>query len=154
MNLGVYECSKVIFPKDIVGDLILATPEHKDIVLEYIKRFNEDCFPNSPRSNEEIEKLRDNHLANQSIYLLKTQSGEMVSMAANVRSTINGATISLVYSPPSLRGKGYASCVVALLTDKLLHDGKKFANLFTDLTKPISNGIYQKIGQNIHYDFI
>lgn len=49
--------------------------------------------------------------------------------------------------------------MVALLSDKIMSDGKKFASLFTDLTNPTSHSIYQKIGfvkigQNIHFDFV
>ncbi|MDD4972890.1 MAG: GNAT family N-acetyltransferase [Bacteriovorax sp.] len=55
--------------------------------------------------------------------------------------------------------KGYAISMVALLSDKIMSDGKKFASLFTDLTNPTSHSIYQKIGfvkigQNIHFDFV
>ena len=158
IHLGVYECFKVILPKVILGDLIEATIEHKTILMEYIAGFQRDCFPQGPIALENVEKLMKRHLDNRSIYLL-LKDKEIVSMAANTRSTLNGGTISLVYTPPSLRGKGYASSVVALLASKVMNDGKKFASLFTDLTNPTSNSIYQKIGfnkigQNIHYDFI
>ncbi len=79
-------------------------------------------------------------------------------MAANTRSTPNGGTISLVYTPQDFRGKGNGSLMVALLSDKIIKGGKKFANLYTDLSNPTSNSIYQKlgfkkIGQSIQYNF-
>jgi predicted GNAT family acetyltransferase len=159
IHLGVYECFKVVFPDIILGEIIRATEEHKDILKEYIKGFLKECFPDSPVVDENIENLMNRNLNNNSLYLLNNKKNEIVSMAANVRSTLNGGTISLVYTPPMLRGKGYASCMVALLSGKIMNDGKKFANLFTDLTNPTSNFIYQKIGfvkigQNIHFDFI
>lgn len=57
-----------------------------------------------------------------------------------------------------MRGHGYGSLVTALVSEKVLKE-KKFANLFTDMTNPTSNSIYQKIGykkigENIHFDFI
>jgi predicted GNAT family acetyltransferase len=142
----------------VLGDLIEASIEHKTILMEYIAGFQSDCFPQEPIVLENVEKLMNRHLDNKSIYLL-LKDKEIVSMAANTRSTLNGGTISLVYTPPNLRGKGYASSVVALLASKVKNDGKKFASLFTDLTNPTSNSIYQKIGfikigQNIHYDFV
>lgn len=159
IHLGVYECFKVEFPEVILGELIQANVEHKIILQEYIKGFNQDCFPENPMTDEDIEKLMNRHLANKSIFLLKNKSNELVSMVANSRSTINGGTISLVYTPSKLRGIGYASSAVALLSEKIIFNGKKVVNLFTDLTNPTSNAIYQKIGfkkigQNIHYDFI
>jgi ribosomal protein S18 acetylase RimI-like enzyme len=158
IHLGVYECFKVILPKVILGDLVEASIEHKIFLIDYLAGFQRDCFPHEPILIQNIEKLMKRHLENRSIYLL-LKDKEIVSMAANTRSTLNGGTISLVYTPPHLRGKGYASSVVALLASKVMNDGKKFASLFTDLTNPTSNSIYQKIGfikigQNIHYNFI
>ena len=137
----------------------MATEAHKEILRKYIKGFTIDCFPNIPIVDDNIENIMNRNLQNKCVFLLRSKSNEFVSMVANTRSTLNGGTISLVYTPPHLRGGGYASCAVALLADKVINDGKKFANLFTDLTNPTSNSIYQKIGfvkigQNIHFDFI
>lgn len=158
MHLGVYECLKVIMPKSISGELILATECDKKLIIDYVTGFSRDCFPNNPSSAERIESSTNLHLKNRSLFLLKSNKDEILSMAANSRSTPNSGTISLVYTPPNLRGKGYGSQVVALLTDKIIRDGKKFTNLFADLTNPTSNSIYQKIGytkigQSIHFDF-
>lgn len=159
IHLGVYECFKVVFPVIISGEIIRATEEHKDILRKNIKGFLQDCFPDNPIVDDNIETLMNRHLDNNSLFLLKNKKKEIVSMAANTRSTLNGGTISLVYTPPTLRGRGYASSMVALLSGKIMSDGKKFASLFTDLANPTSNSIYQKIGfvkigQNIHFDFI
>lgn len=159
IHLGVYECFKIIRPPSLTGELIAAGPEHKDILREYVKGFYQDCFPADPIIDENIEKVMNRHLENKGVYFLKTPDNRLVSMAANSRSTLNGGTISLVYTPPALRGKGHASSVVALLSEKIISDGKMFVGLFTDLTNPTSNSIYQKIGyvkigQNINYDFI
>lgn len=114
IHLGVYECYKIILPNEILGDLIEASIEHKTILMEYIAAFQRDCFPQNPVDLENVEKLMMRHLENKSIYFLIINK-EIVSMAANVRSTLNGGTISLVYTPPKLRGNGYGSSVVALL---------------------------------------
>lgn len=159
IHLGVYECFEVIFPKLIPGELTEANIKHKEILMDYMTGFQRDCFPEVIPDDEYTKKLMERHLNNKSAFLLLSPDKKIVSMAANTRSTINGGTISLVYTPPHLRGKGLASCTVALLAHKIMKDGKKFANLFTDLANPTSNSIYQKvgfvkIGQNIHYDFI
>ena len=67
-------------------------------------------------------------------------------MASKNRESKHAATISLVYTPKELRGHGYASRIVAKLSQKLLDDGKAKCNLFTDLSNSTSNSIYQKIG--------
>lgn len=69
-----------------------------------------------------------------------------VSMAARVRELSDGAAVSLVYTPPASRGKGYASHVVYEVTKRILDDGKSFATLYTDLDNPTSNSIYAQLG--------
>ena len=70
----------------------------------------------------------------------------------------NGTVISLVYTPPELRSRGYATSSVYQLTKKLLIGGYKFCSLFTDLANPASNHIYPKIGfvplgDTLEFDF-
>ena len=67
-------------------------------------------------------------------------------MARRAGKTPNGITVNLVYTPPSLRRKGYATECVAKLSKLLLDSVSKFCFLFTDLMNPTSNSIYQKIG--------
>ncbi|NMG11196.1 GNAT family N-acetyltransferase [Brasilonema sp. UFV-L1] len=69
-----------------------------------------------------------------------------VSMACHVRVTPNGAGVSVVYTPPEHRRKGYASACVAALSQTLLNQGNRYCFLFTDLANPTSNHIYEAIG--------
>jgi predicted GNAT family acetyltransferase len=74
------------------------------------------------------------------------ENGEIVSMADLRRETAHGIAVSLVYTPPRLRNRGYATSCVAALTQRVLGSGKQFCCLYTDLANPTSNSIYQKIG--------
>jgi predicted GNAT family acetyltransferase len=69
-----------------------------------------------------------------------------VSMAAWAGPTARGVRLNMVYTPPELRRRGYASAAVSALTKKLLDSGRKFVFLFTDLSNPTSNKIYQQMG--------
>jgi predicted GNAT family acetyltransferase len=51
-----------------------------------------------------------------------------------------------VYTPPELRGRGYATTLVAELSRWLLGRGNRFCFLYTDLANPTSNAIYARIG--------
>jgi predicted GNAT family acetyltransferase len=48
-------------------------------------------------------------------------------MADLRRETAHGIAVSLVYTPPRWRNKGYASSCVASLTKRVLDNGKDFA---------------------------
>ena len=69
------------------------------------------------------------------------------------------ARIAPVYTPPQARGRGYATALVASLSQALLDDGRQRLFLITDLANPVSNSIYAKIGYQpqsdlFHFDFV
>ena len=71
----------------------------------------------------------------------------------------DAARVAPVYTPPNARGRGYATALVAELSQSLLDKGRKQLFLITDLANPISNSIYAKIGYRpqsdlFHIDFI
>jgi hypothetical protein len=79
--------------------------------------------------------------------------GRPCSMAAVSRSTDICATVGLVYTPPALRGRGYATSCVAELSRSLLEEGFRWCCLFTDLANPVSNSVYLRIGYRRIEDF-
>jgi len=74
------------------------------------------------------------------------EDGCPVSQASNRRNTENGAVVTAVYTPPHFRGKGYATSVVAALSQHLLDSGRRFCCLYANTENPISCGIYRKMG--------
>lgn len=91
----------------------------------------------------------------------RLESGDIVlwctavpcSMAGVAGRSRNGSRIGYVYTPPELRGRGYASACVAELTRRELALGAGFCCLYTDLSNPTSNSIYQQIGYEPVCDF-
>lgn len=81
------------------------------------------------------------------------RDGEVVSMAAVVRRTPWSSSVAFVYTPPALRGQGFASAVVAELSQRELDAGQSWCSLFTDAANPISNHIYTEIGYEPRCDF-
>jgi len=69
-----------------------------------------------------------------------------VSFAGFGNPTPTGIRVGPVYTPRELRRRGYATALVAALTDVLLRRGRRHCFLFTDLANPTSNSIYQRIG--------
>jgi len=81
------------------------------------------------------------------------------AMAVLPAVTPNGVRIGYVYTPPDWRGRGYASACVAHLSAAVLDSGSRHSFLFTDVSNPASNAIYQHIGYRpvcdvIDFDFM
>jgi predicted GNAT family acetyltransferase len=72
--------------------------------------------------------------------------GGPVSMTMAAAVTPHGSRIGAVYTPPELRGRGYASALVAAVSQAQLDTGRAFCFLFTDLANPTSNKIYRHLG--------
>jgi predicted GNAT family acetyltransferase len=76
-----------------------------------------------------------------------------VAQAALNGTTPHGVRIGMVYTPPSHRGRGYATALVGALSRQCLDGGRAYCFLFTDLANPISNSIYPKVGYRPIADF-
>jgi GNAT superfamily N-acetyltransferase len=79
--------------------------------------------------------------------------GGPVSMTGVAAVTPHGSRVGPVYTPPELRGRGYASALVAAASQLQLDGGRRYCFLFTDLANPSSNKIYQAIGYEPVCDF-
>ena len=73
-------------------------------------------------------------------------SDEPVSVTGFGGPTPNGSRIGPVYTPPARRGRGYASALVAAVSQARLDAGTRFCFLYTDLANPTSNRIYVALG--------
>jgi predicted GNAT family acetyltransferase len=67
-------------------------------------------------------------------------------MTTLTEATPRIARIGWVYTPPTHRKIGYASALVAQLTQRSLADGRHSVTLSADVKNPASNSIYQRIG--------
>jgi RimJ/RimL family protein N-acetyltransferase len=118
------------------------TAADANLVADWITSFSREATPHDPTpSRERLESV-----AAQGRYMFWIVEDTPVSMAAIVRRTRNAAAIAVVYTPPPLRGRGYAGSVTAALVEKAFAEGKSIACLYTDLRNPYSNRCYAKIG--------
>jgi predicted GNAT family acetyltransferase len=69
-----------------------------------------------------------------------------VCMVAHTETTPRTARIGPVYTPPGLRGKGYATAAVAALTRGLLAGGRTWCVLFADVANPTATELYRRLG--------
>ncbi len=141
--LRIFKLEKVEQPSQVQGSLRLATENDKQLLISWFNAFNSEAL-GKKSSDLDSESWVDRVLQKQKAYLWDSEIP--VSIACSTRSTPNGVGINMVYTPPEHRKKGYASACVAALSQTLLDKGYKFCFLFTDLSNPTSNKIYQKIG--------
>ena len=149
MRMRVFKLTAVVPPPQPSGHMRPISAADRDLVIGWLNAFHDEAVPNDPRPN--VAAVVDLAIATQGYWLW--DDGGTVSMVARSRPTAHGITINAVYTPPSARGKGYASANVAALSQLNLDSGYDFCTLYTDLANPTSNNIYQKIGYRPVCDF-
>jgi predicted GNAT family acetyltransferase len=112
-----------------------------ELITKWVDAFSSEIGEQSSHARAVAESV----IGPQRLFIWDTPTGP-ASIAAWARPTPNGVGINLVYTPPELRGNGYASNCVAALSQHLLDSGKRFCTLYTDLANPTSNKIYRNIG--------
>jgi uncharacterized protein len=137
-------------PRDPGGEYREARDEDAAILVPWTVAFWEDI---DEPLDEDAAVATVARLTGQRDFAVWERGGALVSMAAVVRRTARSSTIAFVYTPPELRGRGYASAVVAALTQRELDAGAQWCSLFTDLANPTSNHIYQALGYEPRADF-
>ena len=119
---------------------------------DWMYAFFDEAAPHDRRpSHQQLEIA-----AGEGRYSFWIMDGQPVSMAGIIRRTRNAAAISGVYTPPALRGRGYAGSVTAAVSERIFAEGGTAACLYTDLRNPFSNRCYAKIGfkpvcASLHY---
>jgi predicted GNAT family acetyltransferase len=145
MAQRIYRLDHVTFPANVPGELRRAADEDRDLVVRWLVGFQEDAIGSA--DHERAEKYADNYLRSQNrgLYLWE-YGGQPISMAGYSGPTPHGIRIGAVYTPPECRRQGFASMCVAALSQAMLDSGRQFCFLYTDLSNPTSNHIYQDIG--------
>jgi predicted GNAT family acetyltransferase len=142
MRQRLYACERVLIQVKSRGYFRPATEKNKSLATQWAAEF---CREAGIEDEVESMTTRIPHLiAIKSLYVW--DDDQMASVALVQRDTSHGIAISMVYTPAHLRRHGYATSCVAALTQRMLDTGKQFCCLYTDLTNPTSNSIYQTIG--------
>jgi RimJ/RimL family protein N-acetyltransferase len=72
--------------------------------------------------------------------------GAPVSIAGLTRAVAGMVRVGPVYTPPELRGRGYAGAATAAVSQAARDAGAQEVVLYTDLANPTSNALYQRLG--------
>lgn len=139
----IYELTEVIPVDGVAGNWRWVRETDHDVVVNWLRGFNDEI--NEYQSEEILAASAKRRIEQQSLMMWEVD-GERVSMAGFSGPTPNGMRINAVYTPPEHRRNGYASAVVAAISQHVLDSGRRFCFLYTDLGNPTSNHIYQEIG--------
>jgi predicted GNAT family acetyltransferase len=152
MRQGVYALDQVELVPTVPGSARVATATDRDLALRWWIAFGEEVLHAGGPGRERAEASLDHKLSSPGNGLLLWEDdGEPVSLAGWGGRTPNGIRVGPVYTPPDLRGHGYATALTAELSQRLLdgrlfEGGRRFCFLYTDLANPTSNAIYERIG--------
>ncbi len=140
----IYRLDRVLPPAPVPGALRRATAADRPLLLEWIGAFHAEA--RDVADPGETARGVDARLASEYGTFYLWEDGQPVSLAASGGPTPHGIRIGPVYTPPALRGRGYASACVAAVSQAMLDGGLRFCFLFADLANPTVNRIYPAIG--------
>ena len=142
MRMGIYSLEALVPPaRKVPGSMRLARADEVEALVPWMRGFEKDTGIFSTGADDVVRQL----VAGEGLYVWEVD-GARVSMAAVSGSTPHGARVGYVYTPPELRGRGYAAAVTSALSRTILDGGRRFAFLYTNLADPVSNGIYRRLG--------
>ena len=143
MRQWAYTTDSVTSPTGVPGRLRPAETGDRAVLAEWVAAFHIDTgLPAEPAADLD-DRIADGRL------FVWIDDDRPVSMAG-VTAPAGGVTrVQYVYTPVECRGHGYASACVAAVTARELAEPGRICMLYTDLTNPTSNGIYQAIGYRL-----
>lgn len=150
VELLCYKLSEVRPVPRSNGSVRLATLDDLELLVTWCRQFDIDAHAHQ-REESLIRKVLQKGIAQGEFYVWV--DGEPVSMARASGATPSGTRIGAVYTPSEHRGHGYASSIVADVSQIQLKQGKTFCFLFTDAANSTTNKIYQRIGYEHVGDF-
>jgi predicted GNAT family acetyltransferase len=144
MESRIYRLTSVKEPRPVPGRMRIATRADSELLATWFRDFAIESQPDHAATLEHAREAAEYWIESRGLYVW--DDGGVVSMAGAGGRTPNGIRVSAVYTPPDKRRRGYASALVAALSQAQLDAGRRFCFLFPDLANPTSNRIYQHIG--------
>lgn len=150
MDQIIYSLSSVTPPLfKPEGKFRLAEKKEAPLLAEWVVAFTAEAVLKTEKLSPEKARAKvDAHIQNGQMAVWDV-GGKPVSVCS-ARYAKNISRVGGVYTPPDMRGKGYASALVAAFSQYQLDQGKKTCCLYADARNPVSNSIYRKIG----YEFV
>lgn len=141
----IFRVGRVVPPRPATGALRVAGPGDRDLLADWLVAFAAEALGEDVPA---VVSQVDRWLAapDGRTMCLWDDDGAVVSMCGVSGPTPTGIRMGPVYTPPALRGRGYASNLVAAASQRELDGGRRACFLLTDLANVTSNHIYESIG--------
>lgn len=147
----LHELTALTPPAPVPGRLVAATERDVELVVEWITAFMGDADEQAGRRRgssahgvpERPEILR--RIRAGLVWFWVDGLGEPVHLTGVNPPSFGVVRVGPVYTPPSQRGRGWASNAVAEVSRRAQADGTRVC-LFTDQANPTSNKIYTALG--------
>jgi uncharacterized protein len=146
----LFELRQVIWPARPSGGMRLARAADLPLLVNWLHAFEAEAVPHEAGRIDLTARAK--RLLDTGAAFLWEDAGACVAFAAFNRRVGRGVSIAPVYTPQELRRRGYATALVAALSQQLLDEGCEYTSLFTDLANPTSNSIYPKVGYRPVFD--
>ncbi len=151
MEQGIYVLREVVDLPAPSGAARVAGPEDLDLVMGWTRAFHAEAGPDDVFDEEGTRRRVTARLAGRGGEGLRIwDDGGPVCYAGFAGPTRHGIRVGPVYTPPELRGRGYATALVSSISRAQLASGRSFCFLYTDMDNPQSNAIYRRIGYRLH----
>jgi predicted GNAT family acetyltransferase len=140
----------VLIPPDPMpsGSARVADDSDRDLLVDWRAAFAREAGAGHP---EDAARAVADRLSHHGLMLWEADD-EPVAMAGLTREVAGVARVTDVYTPPAHRRRGYGGSVTTAVTQAALAAGASAVVLFTDLTNPTSNALYQRLGYRPIWD--
>jgi len=147
----LYEISELTMPTGVPGAMRGASVDDQDLLVEWVGDFEVEI---GERRSSDLDEFVERRLADFRVWC---DDGAPVCIAAVTNPQAGVVRIGPVFTPPDRRGHGYAAALVGSMSRDALAAGNR-CTLYTDLTNPTSNAIYQRLGyrvvsEQLRYEF-
>jgi uncharacterized protein len=154
----IYQLTEVRWPGSVPGSLRPLSPADLELATGWAQDFDHEALPRDEwRTPERARQVIGARIDAGNLFAWEVEN-HPVAMAGLTRPTARTISVNSVYTPPARRRRGFASALVAAISQVGLSRGKQACVLYTDLANPTSNSIYPKIGyrpvcDSRHYSF-
>lgn len=144
MRQRIHALDTVVPARPVPGEVRLANVGDRDLLVAWTEAFEIEAEHGLGVPSGTAARNVDQRLAEDRAYVW--DDGGVVSYTGITHAIAGVVRIGPVYTPPALRGRGYASVLVAAVSQGALDAGARQCSLYTDLANPTSNKIYAAVG--------